>query len=107
MHIAEHVRQGHISRQGRAVLRKILVEAAWVAITKDPCLRKIYERISSKCGAKRAIIGIARRLVGRIRSCLLSGKPYEIDIIKKKKENAKNDINIMSRADIIHEKVAA
>lgn len=84
----EHVRQGHISRQGRSVFRKILVEAAWVAITKDPCLRKIYDRISRKSGGKRAIIGVARRLVGRMRFCLLSGKLYEINIIEKKKKNA-------------------
>jgi transposase len=103
----EHVRQGHISRQGRAVLRKILVEASWVAIAKDPCLREIYDRISSKCGVKRAIIGVARRLVGRMRSCLLSGKLYEIDIIKKKKENAENDISTINEKSIIQEKVAA
>lgn len=103
----EHVRQGHISRQGRSVLRKILVEASWVAITIDPCLREIYDRISSKCGGKRAIVAVARRLVGRIRSCLLSGKLYEIDIIKKKKENAEDDINTKNEKSIAHEKVAA
>jgi transposase len=103
----EHVRQGHISRQGRSVLRKILVEASWVAITKDPCLRKIYDRISRKSGGKRAIIGVARRLVGRIRSCLLSGKLYEIDIIEKKKENTENDINTINKKSISQEKVAA
>lgn len=101
----EHIRQGHISRQGRAVLRKILVEAAWVAITKDPCLQKIYERISHKSGGKRAIVGVARRLVGRIRSCLASGKLYETDIIGKKK--AENDINTTNDKFTIHEKVAA
>jgi transposase len=73
----EHVRQGHISRQGRAVLRKILVEASWVAIDKDPSLREVYNRLSHR-GGKRAIVGVARRLVGRIRSCLLNGILYEI-----------------------------
>lgn len=103
----EHVRQGHISRQGRSVFRKILIEASWVAITKDPCLHQIYERISRKSGGKRAIIAVARRLVGRIRSCLLSGKLYEIDIIKKKKENAESDINTKNEKSIVQEKVAA
>jgi transposase len=79
----EHVRQGHISRQGRAVLRKILVEASWVAINKDPSLREIYNRLSHR-GGKRAIVGIARRLIGRIRSCLLNGTLYEI---KSKEED--------------------
>lgn len=74
----EHVRQGHISRQGRSILRKILVEASWVAITKDPSLREVYNRLSHR-GGKRAIVGVARRLIGRIRSCLLNGVLYEIN----------------------------
>lgn len=102
-----HVRLGHISHQGRSVLRKILVEASWVAITKDPCLCKIYDRISHKSGGKRAIVGVARRLVGRIRSCLLSGKLYEIDIIKKKKEHEESDIKTKDEKFIVQEKVAA
>lgn len=85
----EHVRQGHISRQGRSILRKILIEASWVAITKDPSLRVVYDRLAHR-GGKRAIVAVARRLVGRIRSCLSSGKLYEIDITKK--ENKKNDL---------------
>ena len=60
------------------MLRKILIEAAWVAITKDANLKIIYERIARNRGAKRAIVGIARRLVGRIRACLLNNTRYEI-----------------------------
>ena len=79
----EHVRQGHISRQGRSLLRKILVEAAWVAIKKDPSLRSIYDRLAPLRGSKRAIVGVARRLVGRIRSCLVNGTLYEIQSITR------------------------
>lgn len=74
----EHVRQGHISRQGKTNIRKILVEASWVAIRKDPSLREIYNRIAVKKGGKKAIIAVARRFAGRIRSCLLNGTLYEI-----------------------------
>jgi transposase len=74
----EHVRQGHISRQGRSILRKVLVQASWVAIKLDPSLREIYERISLTAGKKKAIIGIARRLIGRIRACFVSGNFYQI-----------------------------
>jgi len=79
----EHVRLGHITHQGRAVLRCILVEAAWIAIKKDPSLRTIYERLAHRRGPKRAIVGVARRLVGRIRSCLVGGNLYEINAPKK------------------------
>lgn len=74
----EHKRQGHISRQGRSILRKVLIQAAWSAIRKDPALKVIFERIAEKAGKKRAIVGIARRLIGRIRSCFMTGCLYEV-----------------------------
>lgn len=66
----EHRRLGHISQRGKPVLRRMIVQAAWVAIEKDESLKKIYERISKKAGTKRAIIAIGRRLIGRIRACI-------------------------------------
>ncbi len=73
-----NIRYGHISRQGLAILRYILLEASWIAIRKDPSLEKIYQRIKTSRGAKIAIVGVARRLAGRLRSCLKNGKFYEI-----------------------------
>jgi transposase len=73
----EHVRQGHITKQGKPILRKILVQAAWTAIRNDSELRIIFERIAMKAGRKRAIIAIARRLIGRIRACFAKGMLYE------------------------------
>jgi transposase len=73
----EHTRQGHITKQGKPILRKILVQAAWTAIRYDKELRMIYERIALRAGGKKAIIAIARRLIGRIRACFLSQKLYE------------------------------
>ena len=70
---------GCISRQGRPVLRKILVEAAWVAIKKDPNLTNIFEIIAKRAGKKRAIVAVARRLIGRIRSCIKKGEKYKIE----------------------------
>lgn len=99
----EHVRQGHISRQGRPVFRKILVEASWLAIAKDPDLREIYDRISVRSGGKRAIVAVARRLVGRMRSCLLSGTLYEINM---KKEESKNYSLNTNNKDIIIQEMA-
>jgi transposase len=74
----EHVRQGHMSRQSRSVLRHMFIESAWIAIRKDPQLMEIYQRIASTRGGKRAIVGIARRLAGRLRSCVRLGTLYEI-----------------------------
>jgi transposase len=73
----EHTRQGHITKQGKPILRKILVQAAWVAIRHDMELQEVYNRISMRAGCKRAIVAIARRLTGRIRACFRTGTLYE------------------------------
>ena len=64
-----YVRKGHISRQGKTIIRKILVLAAWKAIQTDKRLRETFDRISVKAGGKKAIVAIARRLIGHIRAC--------------------------------------
>jgi transposase len=79
----EHTRQGHITKQGKPIVRKILVQAAWVAIRHDKELQAIYERIAAKSGAKRAIVAVARRLIGRIRACFRTGELYEAQKIER------------------------
>lgn len=73
----EHVRQGHISRQGKSILRRVLVQSAWVAIRHDYALLQVYERIAQKSGGKKAIVAVARRLIGHIRSCFRTGELYK------------------------------
>jgi transposase len=72
-------RLGHISRQGSSLLRGVLVECAWVAIKKDPALKSTFERISIRAGKKRAIVAIARKLIGRVRSLFRNNKLYELN----------------------------
>jgi len=76
----EHVRQGHITRHGKSIIRKILVEVAWRIVSLDSALAKVFERLSAKIGKKRAII--ARRLLGQIRACFRTGELYRINPIK-------------------------
>jgi len=73
-----HVHRGHISRQGSSRLRYMLVEAAWKAIRKDEVLREFFERIAKSSGKKRAIVAVARKLVGRIRAALRASSCYEV-----------------------------
>jgi transposase len=82
----EHTYQGHISRQGRSKLRHIFVEAAWIAIRKDPNLQSIFERIAKTRGSKKSIVAVAKRLAGRLRTCLREGKIYEIKLANEKKQ---------------------
>lgn len=74
----EHIRQGHITRHGKPILRKILVQAAWRAIRIDTSLEEIFRRLSTKVGKKKAIIGVARRLIGRIHACFRTGELYRV-----------------------------
>lgn len=75
------VRKGKISRCGPARIRWILTEAAWVCIRSDASLKEAYERIKIRRGAKRAIVAIARKLIGRIRSCFIKGCKYEFQAV--------------------------
>jgi transposase len=74
-----YVRKGHISRQGKTIIRKILVLAAWKAIQKDKRLRETFDRISIRAGGKKAIVAIARRLIGHIRACFRKKSLYQTE----------------------------
>jgi transposase len=73
----DKVQRGHISRQGSSRLRHLLVESAWMAIRKDRLLRESFENIAGRAGKKRAIVAIARKLVGKLRAAIRDNKLYE------------------------------
>jgi transposase len=73
-----HVRMGHISRCGKAALRGMLVESSWIAIRYDRQLAAVYERLKVRCGGKRAIVAVARRLLLRVRRIWREGRPYQL-----------------------------
>lgn len=73
----QHVRMGHITRVGKPLLRGLLIEAAWVLVRKDEEWYKKYTELVYRCGAKRAIVAIARRLILMSRRLLLDKRPYE------------------------------
>lgn len=54
---------GACSKQGNKFLRWAMVEAAQVAVRKDPHLKDFYERIKRKKGAQKAIVAAARKLL--------------------------------------------
>jgi transposase len=73
----EHRWLGHISRQGKSIVRKMLVQAAWKAVSIDKGLGKKFENLSARVGSRRAIVAIARTMVGYARSCLRENRLYE------------------------------
>jgi transposase len=58
-------RSGGISKQGHRQLRRMLIEASWLALRYNPPLRAVYERLCRGSVSRRkiAIVGLARRLL--------------------------------------------
>jgi transposase len=48
-------------------LRHLLIEAAWVAVRKDPNLLHSFTQLTQRMGKKQAIVRIAKKLLNRIR----------------------------------------
>ncbi len=59
-------RLGSISKQGNAMMRWLLVEAAQTAARLDPELRRTYQRLKSRRNSGVAKVAIARRLAIRL-----------------------------------------
>ncbi len=74
----EKVRRGHISRQGPSRIRALLVEVAWRAVTVDAGLKIIYENLKKRIGAKKAIVAMARKIIGRVRACFRTNKKFNL-----------------------------
>jgi transposase len=60
---ADTLRHGHISKAGPPNLRWVLQQASWCAIRTNKYVKKIYNRIARKAGAKKAATAIARKLL--------------------------------------------
>ena len=77
----EHVRLGHITREGNAYLRHVLIESAWTVIRHDPHLRAKFYRIRAQgTKANKAIVAVARSLAIRLRRCLIDECQYVIGV---------------------------
>lgn len=72
----EQVHRGRITKQGNRHLRGILIEIAWRAIGKDQELAAFFHRLHPRTGKTRAIVAVARKLIGRIRAAFRKGERY-------------------------------
>jgi len=71
-------RGGPIMKAGQGKLRSLLIEAAWVWRKCDKKARAVYGRLVGNTGnAKKAIVGLARRLLIRLWTMSVYGKEYE------------------------------
>jgi transposase len=79
----ERIWKGHITRQGKSFLRKYLTQAAWKAVKIDSELKEVFDKMCMGIGKKRAIQAIARKLIGRIRACVMNREFYKVKEIEK------------------------
>lgn len=75
----EHVHRGRITKQGNRHVRGLLIEIAWRALPKDPALRQCFERLWPRTGKTKAIVAVARKLIGKIRAAFRQQTLYQID----------------------------
>lgn len=79
----ETERRGGITKQGSSPIRSWLIESAWTAKRKDPVLMQFYSRIRHNTGSsKKAIVAVARKLIVRYRSCMISNNEYVVGVIQ-------------------------
>jgi transposase len=71
-------RLGHITREGPATVRKLLVEACWQVIRHSPRMKKVFERIKDgrKDRTGLALVATARHLVTAMVAMLKSGEAW-------------------------------
>lgn len=62
----ETVCHGRITKRGNKLIRKLLVQCAWVSIRYNPVLKEFYSVLKKKKPAGKAIIAVARKLVYQI-----------------------------------------
>jgi transposase len=79
----ETERKGRITGMGSGFIRSTLIENSWMAIRKDPALLAKFSRIWRASGSKKkAIVGVARMLIVRLRACVISGTSYVMGTVQ-------------------------
>lgn len=68
-----------ISPRGHRLLRSYIIEAAWIAVRKDPVLQAYYRSHAGK-NAKTIIIKVARKVLSRMLAVIKTEAPYQIGI---------------------------
>lgn len=78
----EKMQAGKMIKRGRKELKIMLIEASWEAIRKDPALMLKFNELSKRMHKNKAIVRIARKMLGRIRFVLQNQQPYELSVVK-------------------------
>ncbi len=72
-------KQLSITKEGSRLLRWALIETAWRLVRKTARWRQLFERLWSTTGhKKKAIVGVARRLLCVLFAMLRDGRAYRL-----------------------------
>jgi transposase len=73
----EKENRNYMTRRGKGILRRIIIEASWIAIRKDPGLLMNYTELTKRMKGNRAIKTISRKLIARIMFVLKNKEAYK------------------------------
>jgi transposase len=73
---AGHKKELPISKEGSRLLRWVLVESAWRVVQTSRRWATIFENLRKRRGKKKAVVAVARRLLGVMVALLRTGQSY-------------------------------
>jgi len=73
---------GGLTHRGNRYLKRMLIQAAWQAIRRDPALTLAYSELKKRMIGQRAIIKIVKKLLNRIRYCWLNHQYYNMAVVQ-------------------------
>ncbi|MCL5031132.1 MAG: IS110 family transposase [Bacteroidetes bacterium] len=71
-----------LKMQHNKYLRSLLVEAAWIAVRKDPALTASFNEYLKRMSKQEAIVRIAKKLLNRIRTVWKEKTEYVCSVVK-------------------------
>jgi transposase len=69
-----------ITKEGSRLLRWVLVEAAWRLVRRSSRWQRVFEKLSERRGKKKAIVAVARRLLGVLVALWRNGQKYRLAV---------------------------
>ena len=97
---ARNNRLGHITREGPAIVRWLLTEAAWQGVRRSPLIRTFYERVRREDPERRkiALVATAHYLLRAMMAMLRTGEVWRSSPRRLRLELEKNDAGALLSA---------
>ena len=77
----EKERRGALTRRKHKILFRLALENAWCAVRTDPFFNDLFRHRARRMPKNKAIIGVAKRLVLRLRHVWMASEPYAPGVV--------------------------